>query len=85
MSIVEEKPRRTRRSFTAEFKRDAAAMLLEREGPIADVARTLEAIESNQGNWVKQARVDCGERDVSDQQNSRLMLTERPASTSSPS
>lgn len=63
MSVVEELPRRTRRSFTAEFKRDAVAMVLEQERTIADVARSLGIVESNLGNWVKQARVDRGERD----------------------
>ena len=62
MSVVEEQPRRTRRSFTAEFKRDAVAMVLEQERTIADVARSLGIVESNLGNWVKQARVDRGER-----------------------
>lgn len=60
MSVVEDQ-RRSRRSFTAEFKRDAVAMVLEQERTIADVARSLGIVESNLGNWVKQARVDRGE------------------------
>ena len=63
MSVVEDQPRRTRRSFTVEFKRDAVAMVLEQERTIADVARSLGIVESNLGNWVKQARIDRGERD----------------------
>ncbi|MCB9389368.1 MAG: transposase [Acidimicrobiia bacterium] len=46
-----------------EFKRDAVAMVLEQERTIADVARSLGIVESNLGNWVKQARIDRGERD----------------------
>ena len=41
MSVVEEKPARTRRSFTDEFKRDAVAMVLDEGNPVADVARRL--------------------------------------------
>lgn len=63
MSVVEEQPRRVRRSFTAEFKRDAVAMVLEQGRTIADVSRSLGIVESNLGNWVKQARIDRGERD----------------------
>ena len=63
MSVVEDQPRRTRRSFTVEFKRDAVAMVLEQERTIADVARSLGIVESNLGNLVKQARIDRGERD----------------------
>ena len=63
MSVVEEQPRRVRRSFTAEFKRDAVAMVLEQGRTIADVSRSLGIVESNLGNWVNQARIDRGERD----------------------
>jgi len=62
MSVVEEQPRRSRRSFTVEFKRDAVAMVIEQERSIADVAKSLGIGETNLGNWVRQARVDRGER-----------------------
>jgi transposase-like protein len=62
MSVMEEKPARTRRSFTDEFKRDAVAMVLDDGNRIADVARRLGIGEGTLGNWVAQARVDRGER-----------------------
>jgi transposase-like protein len=62
MSVMEGKPARTRRSFTDEFKRDAVAMVLEEGNPIVDVAERLGIGEGTLGNWVRQARVDRGER-----------------------
>src|SRR5690606_28672137 len=64
MSVMEEQSsaRRPRRSFTAEFKRDAVAMVLDDERSIAEVAKALGIGESNLGNWVRQARIDRGER-----------------------
>ncbi|MDY7106806.1 MAG: transposase [Actinomycetota bacterium] len=55
--------RRTRRSFTPEFKADAVALVLDEGRTIADVARSLGIGETNLGNWVRQARIDRGERD----------------------
>lgn len=64
MSVMEEQSsaRRPRRSFTAEFKRDAVAMVLDDERSIAEVAKSLGIGETNLGNWVRQARIDRGER-----------------------
>jgi len=62
MSVMEEKPARSRRSFTDEFKRDAVAMVLVEGHQIADVARRLGVGAGTLGNWVAQARVDRGER-----------------------
>lgn len=62
MSVMEEKPTRTRRSFTDEFKRDAVAMVLDDGNKIVDVAERLGVGEGTLGNWVRQARVDRGER-----------------------
>ena len=65
MSVMEEKEqrRRTRRSFSAEFKRDAVALVVDEGRTIADVARSLGIGETNLGNWVRQARIDRGERE----------------------
>lgn len=63
MWVMEEKPVRTRRSFTAEFKRDAVAMVLDDGRTIADVAESLGVGAGTLGNWVRQARVDRGERE----------------------
>ncbi|MFN3216302.1 MAG: transposase [Acidimicrobiales bacterium] len=64
MSVMGEESRfRSRRSFTPEFKADAVAMVLDEGHTIADVARRLDIGETNLGNWVRQARVDRGERE----------------------
>ena len=56
-------PGRSRRSFPKEFKADAVALVLEEGRTIASVARALGIGESSLGNWVRQARVDRGERE----------------------
>ena len=61
MSVMEERSR-SRRSFTDEFKRDAVAMVLDDGNKIVDVAERLGIGEGTLGNWVRQARVDRGER-----------------------
>jgi transposase-like protein len=53
---------RSRRSFTDEFKRDAVAMVLDDGNRIVDVAERLGIGEGTLGNWVRQARIDRGER-----------------------
>lgn len=53
MSVMEEKPTRTRRSFTDEFKRDAVAMVLDDGNRIVDVAERLGVGEGTLGNWVR--------------------------------
>ena len=63
MSVMEEEQRaRTRRSFTDEFKRDAVAMVLDDGNKIVDVADRLGVGEGTLGNWVRQARIDRGQR-----------------------
>lgn len=51
-----------RSRYTAEFKADAVAMVIEGERSVADVARGLGLHEGTLGNWVRQARIDRGER-----------------------
>ena len=53
-----DKKKRDRRKFTAEFKRDAAALVLDTGRPIAQVARELGVYESSLGRWVAQERAD---------------------------
>jgi len=63
MSVMEEQePARSRRSFTDEFKRDAVALVIDEGRRVIDVARSLGVGEGTLGNWVRQARVDRGER-----------------------
>jgi transposase len=61
MSVME-KAARARRSFTSEFKSDAVALVIDEDRSIADVARSLGIGEQTLGNWVRQARVDRGQR-----------------------
>ena len=56
-------PGRSRRSFTAEFKADAVSLVLDEGRSVASVARSLGVGATNLGNWVRQARIDCGERE----------------------
>lgn len=64
MSVMQEQePVRSRRSFTDEFKRDAVALVIDEGRKVIDVARSLGVGEGTLGNWVRQARVDRGERD----------------------
>ena len=62
MSVMEEQRPRSRRSFTDEFKRDAVALVIDEGRTVVDVARALGVGEGTLGNWVRQARVDRGER-----------------------
>lgn len=62
MSVMEEQRPRSRRSFTDEFKRDAVALVIDEGRRVIDVARVLGVGEGTLGNWVRQARVDRGER-----------------------
>ena len=55
--------RRSRRSFAAEFKADAVSLVLDEGRAVASVARSLGIGATNLGNWVRQARIDRGERD----------------------
>jgi transposase len=60
---VGSKQRRPRRRFSAEFKRDAVELVRSTGRPIAEVADELGIYDSTLGNWVKQDRIDRGERE----------------------
>ena len=62
MSVMEQEPVRSRRSFTDEFKRDAVGLVIDEGRKVIDVARSLGVGEGTLGNWVRQARIDRGER-----------------------
>ena len=65
MSVMQENalsPGRSRRRFRKEFKADAVALVLDGDRSIVSVARDLGIGETNLGNWVRQARIDRGER-----------------------
>jgi len=46
-----------------EFKREAVELVRTSGRPIAEIARELGIYDSTLGNWVKQARIDRGERE----------------------
>ena len=56
-------PGRARRSFPREFKADAVALVLDEGRSVASVARALGIGATSLGSWVRQARVDRGERE----------------------
>jgi transposase len=70
--------RRSRRQFTAEFKRDAVELVRTSGRPIAQIARELGIYDSTLGNWVRQDRIDRGEQDgLSSDEQARLRALER--------
>jgi transposase len=58
-----DKERRRRRQFTEEFKRDAVDLVRTTGRPIAQIAHELGIYDSTLGNWVRQDRIDRGERE----------------------
>jgi len=75
---VTQDKKRNRRRFTDEFKRDAAALVIDTGRPIAQVARELGVYESSLGRWVAQLRADRGETDaLTTDERARLRELER--------
>ena len=56
------RPRGRPSKYPLEFQRDAVAMVLDEGDRIVDVAERLGVGEGTLGNWVRQARIDRGER-----------------------
>jgi transposase len=54
---------RRRRTYPKEFRRDAAALVIDQHRSIADVAREIGVVEQTLGNWVRQERIDRGLRE----------------------
>lgn len=75
---MSEERKRRRRRFSEEFKRDAAALVIDTGRPIAQVARELDIYESSLGRWVAQVRADRGETDdLTSDERARLRELER--------
>jgi transposase len=75
---MEDRQRRNRRRFTAEFKREAVELVHTSGRPIAEIARELGIYDSTLGNWVRQDRIDRGEQDgLSSEEQTRLRELER--------
>ncbi len=64
-AVTDEKPTPARRRgrYPKEFRRDAAALVIDQHRTIADVARELDVVEQTLGTWVRQERIDRGERE----------------------
>jgi len=62
-TVTEEQPTPARRRgrYPREFRRDAAALVIDQHRTVADVARELDLVEQTLGNWVRQERIDRGE------------------------
>ena len=56
-------PARRRGHYPSQFRKDAAALVLDQHRTVADVARELGINEQTLGNWVRQERIDRGERE----------------------
>jgi transposase len=54
---------RRRRTYPKEFRRDAAALVIDQQRSIAEVTRELGVVEQTLGNWVRQERIDRGMRE----------------------
>jgi transposase len=52
---------RTKRTFSKEFKAEAAALVVSGGQSASQVARSHEVAPSLVANWVRQARVDAGD------------------------
>ena len=63
MSTESGKPTSRRVRYPQEFRRDAAALVIDQHRTIVDVAKELGVVEQTLGNWVRQERIDRGERE----------------------
>jgi len=59
-TMADKQPKRTRRSFSEEFKAGAVRLVLEEGKTVGAAARDLDLTESSLRNWVEQTRVDRG-------------------------
>jgi transposase-like protein len=59
------RPPGRRGRYPKEFRRDAAALVLDQRRTVADVARELGVVEQTLGDWVRQERIDRGEKEGS--------------------
>src|SRR6478752_390576 len=58
LPMADTKGRRTRRSFTEDYKAAAVRLVLDEGKTVASAARDLGLTESSLRNWVEQARAD---------------------------
>jgi len=60
MCLVSEKKKRSRRTFTPEYRSQAARLVIETGRPIAGVAREIGVYDSSWGRWVAREREAMG-------------------------
>lgn len=63
MNTETERPPGGRGRYPKEFRRDAAALVIDQHRTVANVARELGVVEQTLGNWVRQERIDRGEKE----------------------
>jgi transposase-like protein len=63
MNTESERPAGRRSRYPKEFRRDAAALVIDQHRTIVDAANELSLVEQTLGNWVRQERIDRGERE----------------------
>lgn len=69
---------RRRGRYPVEYRRDVAALVLDQKRSVADVARELGLVAQTVGNWVRQERIDRGEREgLTSEERARLGELER--------
>ena len=74
----QERPTRSRRKFSDEFKRDAVEIVRSSGKSIAEVARELGIYDTTLGSWVKQDEINRGEREgLTSDERDRLRELER--------
>ncbi len=54
---------RRRGRYPDAFRRDVSALVIDQHRSVADVAKELGLVEQTVYNWVRQARIDRGERE----------------------
>ncbi len=64
-AVTDNKPESGRRRgrYPREFRKDVAALVIDQHRTVADVARELGLVEQTVHNWVRQERIDRGERE----------------------
>lgn len=63
--VTEEKPTPVRRRgrYPKEFRRDVCALVLDQKRSVTDVAKELDLVEQTIYTWVRQEKIDRGERE----------------------
>ncbi|MGH9208454.1 MAG: transposase [Acidimicrobiales bacterium] len=65
-TVTQDKPieaRRRRGRYPKEFRRDVCALVIDQKRSVSDVARELDLVDQTLYNWLRQERIDRGERE----------------------